>query len=57
MGKDTIKSLRSRITILRVQLAAAKRQGQDRQADLIADALEADEAKLEKLLARSSKRE
>lgn len=40
-----------------VALDAAKHQGQERKAELVAEALQADEAKLAKLLARSLKRE
>lgn len=57
MAKDTIKALRRRISSLRAQLAAAKHQGQERKAELVASALEADEAKLAKLLARSLKQD
>jgi len=56
MAKDTIKDLRRRIRSLKAQLAAARHQGQERGAELIAGALQADEAKLAKLLARSLKR-
>lgn len=57
MAEDTINALRRRITSLRVQLAAARHQGQKRNAELVAGALQADEAKLAKLLARSLKRD
>lgn len=57
MAKDTIKDLRRRIRSLRIQLAAASHQGQKRNAQFVAGALEADEAKLAKLLARNLKRE
>ena len=56
MAKDTIKNLRQRISSLRVQLAAARHQGQEKTAELVAGALGADETKLAKLLARSLKR-
>ena len=56
MAKETIKELRRRIRSLQVQLAAARHQGQERSAELVADALQADEAKLEKLIGRSLKR-
>ena len=56
MAKESIKDLRRRIRSLRVQLAAAKHQGQERSAELVAGALEAEEAKLARLLARSLKR-
>lgn len=56
MAKDSIKNLRRRIRSLQVQLAAARYQGQEKKVELLAGALEADEAKLAKLLARSLKR-
>ena len=56
MAKESIKDLRRRIRSLQVQLAAAQHQGQERKAELVAGALQADEAKLAKLLARSLKR-
>ena len=56
MRKETIKDLRRRIRSLEVQLAAARHQGQDKKAELVAGALEADEVKLAKLLARSFKK-
>jgi len=56
MAKETIKDLRRRIRSLQVQLAAARHQGQERKAELVAGALEADEARLAKLLARSLRR-
>jgi len=56
MAKETIKDLRRRIRSLRVQLAAARHQGQERIAEVVAGALEADEAKLARLLAQYLKR-
>jgi len=56
MAKETIKDLRRRIRTLQVQLPAARHQGQERKAELVAGALEADEAKLATLLARSLRR-
>lgn len=56
MAKETIKDLRRRIRSLQVQLAAARHQGQERSAELVADALQADEAKLAKLIGRSLRR-
>lgn len=56
MAKETTKELRRRIRSLQVQLTAARHQGQDRNAELVAGALQADEAKLAKLLAQSLKR-
>jgi hypothetical protein len=57
MTKETIKEFRRRIRSLRVQLAAARHQGQERNAELVADALEVEEAKLAKLIGRSLKRD
>lgn len=57
MTQETIKELRRRISRLRVQLAAARHQGQEKTAELVAGALQADEAKLAKLLARSLRRD
>lgn len=56
MPKETIKDLRRRIRGLQTQLAAARHQGQERSAELVADALQAEEAKLAKLIGRSLKR-
>lgn len=56
MAKETIRDLRRRIRSLQVQHAAAKHQGQERKAELVAGALQVDEAKLAMLLARSVKR-
>ena len=57
MPSDAIKSLRLRIRMLKVQLAAARHQGQEKKAELVAGALEADETKLARLIARSLKRD
>lgn len=56
MAKETIKDLRRRIRSLQAQLAAARHQGQEKTAELVAGALQANEAKLARLLARSPKR-
>jgi hypothetical protein len=56
MAKETIKDLRRRIRSLQAQHAAAKHQGQERKAELVAGALQADEAKLARLFAHSLKR-
>lgn len=56
MTKETIKDLRRRIRSLQVQLAAGRHQGQERNAELVADALEAEEARLAKLIGRNLKR-
>ena len=57
MAKDSIKNLRRRIRSLQAQLAAARHQGQEKKVALLAGALEADEAKLAKLLAQSLKQD
>ena len=56
MAKETIKDLRRQIRSLQVQRAAARHQGQEKKAELVAGALQTDEAKLARLLARSLKR-
>lgn len=56
MAKDSIKNLRRRIRSLQVQLAAGRHQRQERNAELVADALEAEEARLAKLMGCNLKR-
>lgn len=55
-AKDSIKNLRRRIRGLQVQLAAGRHQCQERNAELAADALEAEEARLAMLIGRNLKR-